>query len=135
MSDIQQLYAQLDKLEPTLEKELGRLCRQDFRCEPDAMQAQRAIAIPYGGKPSESAVSPRSRFAKRLKYHCLEKIEVVQQTHHPKPGRPRKQATPYISYQIRTALVRNQTAISLGDACSSCFVLATNVTNAVERTS
>lgn len=112
-SDIKQLYTQLDKLESALEKQLVQLCRQDFQCESDAMQAAQ-------------------RFSKKLKYHCLEAAEVVQQTHHPKPGRPRKDATPCVNYQIRATLARNQTAIQRAIACSGRFVLATNVTNAVE---
>ena len=112
-SDIKQLYAKIDKLDQDLEKQLTQLCRQDFQCEPDAMQAA-------------------ERFAKKLKYHCLEAIEVVQQTHYLKPGRSRKQATPCINYQIRATLGRNQTAIQRAIACSDRFVLATNVTNAIE---
>ncbi len=81
-SDIKQLYTQLDKLESVLEKQLVQLRRQDFQCESDAMQAAQ-------------------RFSKKLKYHCLEAAEVVQQTHHPKPGRPRKDTTPCVNYQIR----------------------------------
>ena len=96
-SDIKQLYTQLDKLESVLEKQLVQLRRQDFQCESDAMQAAQ-------------------RFSKKLKYHCLEAAEVVQQTHHPKPGRPRKDANPCVNYQIRATLARNQTAISLGDS-------------------
>lgn len=112
-SDIKQLYTQLDKLESALEKQLVQLCRQDFQCESDA-------------------IATAQRFSKKLKYHCLEAAEVVQQAHHPKPGRPRKDATPCVNYQIRATLARNQTAIQRAIACSGRFVLATNVTNAVE---
>ncbi len=114
-SDIKQLYAKLDKLEQAQEKQLEKLCRQNFECESDARQAV-------------------ERFTKKLKYHCLEAVEVVQQTHHLKPGRPRKQATPCINYQLRATLVRNQTAIQTAIACSGRFVLATNVTDAGELT-
>lgn len=79
-SDIKQLYAKLDKLEQAQEKQLAQLCCQNFEYESDARQAV-------------------ERFTKKLKYHCLQAVEVVQQTHHLKPGRPRKQATPCINYR------------------------------------
>lgn len=89
------------------------MCRQNFQCEADA-------------------IATAQRFAQRLKYHCLEVIEVVQQTHHTKRGRPRRDATSCVNYQIRATLARNQTAIQSVSSCSGRFVLATNVTNAVE---
>ncbi len=112
-SDIEQLHAKLDKLEPALNKQLVQLCRQDFRCESDALQAAEHFAI-------------------KLKYHCLEAIEIFKQTHHSKPGRPRKDETPCVNYRIRANLVRNQTAIQRALACSGRFILATNITNADE---
>ena len=96
------------------------------------MQAQRAIAVPRARETLLQGCLTAQRFSKKLKYHCLEAAEVVQQTHHPKPGRPRKDATPCVNYQIRATLARNQTAIQRAIACSGRFVLATNVTNAVE---
>jgi transposase len=112
-SAIKKLCIRLDKVESTLEKQLGQLCRQEFQCELDAMQAAQ-------------------HFAKKLKYHCLEAIEVVQQTHHVKPGRPRKDAAPNINYQIRASLVGNQTAIKTASAGSGRFILASNVINDTE---
>lgn len=93
-----------------LSKQLNSLCRQKFQCEPDAVLAA-------------------ERFASKLKYHCLEGLSVVKQTHHSQPGRPPKDAQPQLSYQVCATLVRNQPAIECQIACSGRFILATNVTD------
>lgn len=108
-ADIKQLHNQLDKLDAVKSLQLQQLCRQEFQCEPDALQAT-------------------ERFAKKLKYHCLEAISVVKQTHYSQPGRPRKDTQPQVSYQVRATLVRNQATIEQANACSGRFILATNVT-------
>lgn len=110
-ADIKQLDNQLGKLDAVLSKQLHSLCHQEFQCEPDALAAA-------------------ERFEKKLKYHCLEELTVVKQIHHELPGRPRKDAQPQVSYQLRATLVRNQAAIEAEIACCGRFILATNVTDA-----
>jgi len=110
-SEIKQLYKRLDKQQQQLEKELQKLCRLEFSCEPDARQAA-------------------ERFACQLKYHCLQELQVIEQAHHAQAGRPSKQAKPSrISYCVQATLVRNQTAIEVALAKAGRFILATNVTD------
>lgn len=111
IADIKQLYKQLDKLDGVLSKQLNALCCQKFQCQPDALAAAK-------------------RFENKLKYHYLEGLAVVEQSHHCQRGRPRKDAQPQISYQLSATLVRNTAAIERELACSGRFILATNVTDA-----
>jgi transposase len=114
-ADIKQFYCCLDKLEQQLNHQLTQLSAQEFRCEADALLAA-------------------DRFAKKLKYHCLEAINLTKHSQHKKPGRPRKDAQPQVNYRIEATLSRNSPAIQKALASSGRFVLATNVTNSTELT-
>ncbi len=95
--------------------QLTQLSAQDFRCEADAL-----LAV--------------DRFAKKLKYHCLEAVNLTKHSQHKKPGRPRKDAQPQVNYRIEATLSRNSQAIQKAIASSGRFVLATNVTDSTELT-
>ena len=98
-----------------LNHQLTQLSAQDFRCEADALLAA-------------------DRFAKKLKYHCLEAVNLTNHSQHKKPGRPRKDAQPQVNYRIEATLSRNSPAIQKAIASSGRFVLATNVTDSTELT-
>ena len=84
-ADIKQLHSRLDKLEQRLNQQLSQLCLSDFRCEADALLAA-------------------DRFAKKLEYHCLQAVTLTKNSQHVKPGRPRKDAQPSITYRIQATL-------------------------------
>ena len=112
-ADIKQLHSSLAKLEQRLHQQLTQSCLTDFRCEADALLAA-------------------DRFAKKLEYHCLEAVTVTKHSQHVKPGRPRKDAQPSITYRFQATLERNQEAISRAIASSGRFVLATNITDSAQ---
>ena len=112
-ADIKQLHSSLDKLEQRLNQQLTQLCLSDFRCEADALLAA-------------------DRFAKKLEFHCLEAVTVIKHSQHVKPGRPRKDAQPSITYRIQATLERNQEVIQSAIASSGRFVLATNITDSAQ---
>jgi transposase len=103
-ADIKQFYCFLDKLEQQLNHQLTQLSAQDFRCEADALLAA-------------------DRFAKKLKYHCLEAVNLTKHSQHKKPGRPRKDAQPQVNYRIqdlRNCHMRSQPALQQGDVGKRC---------------
>ncbi len=112
-ADIKQLHSRLDKLEQRLNQQLTQLCLSDFRCEADALLAA-------------------DRFAKKLEDHCLQAVTVIKHRQHVKPGRPRKDAQPSITYRIQATLEPNQEAIQRALTSSGRFVLATNITDSAQ---
>jgi transposase len=71
--------------EHQLHHQLTQWSAQDFRCEADALLAA-------------------DRFAKHLKYHCLEAVNLTKHSQHKKPGRPRKDAQPQVNYRIEATV-------------------------------
>jgi transposase len=59
-------------------------------------------------------------------------VAQTKHSQHVKPGRPRKDAQPSITYRIQATLERNQEAISRALTSSGRFVLATNITDSAQ---
>jgi transposase len=110
---IKQFYRTIEQLEQRLNQQLCQLSHQNFRCEADARLAA-------------------DRFAKKLKYHALEAVTVTRNSQYTRPGRPRKDSQPVVTYRLAASLVRNPIAIQETIASSGRFILATNVTNPQE---
>jgi transposase len=109
-SDLAALDKKLTTLESKLQKELAKLCKIEFACEADAMEAA-------------------ERFACTLDYHLLGGVRAVEQTRHPKAGRPGRESQPTKTgvWLLSAEIVRNPTAIELEQQKAGKFVLATNV--------
>lgn len=59
-------------------------------------------------------------------------MTVTKHRQHVKPGRPRKDAQPSITYRIQATLELNQEAIQSATASSGRFILATNITDSAQ---
>ena len=90
-------------------KALKDLSAHPFACETDAVDAAKALA-------------------KKLKYHRLTDIEVLQKPHYDQPGRPRKGDEPKgYTYHIQATLALDEPAFEAQRNQAGRFVLATNL--------
>lgn len=113
--------ADLRKLEKTLatatQQVQGRwrqLCTQAFACEADA----RAAA---------------TRFQQQLVFHQLNDIQVSEQRHFDRPGKPAKDAQPTrFSYHLQANLQLNLQVVATHQQRAGRFILATNVLEPVQ---
>ncbi len=113
-ADVNQIERQIDRQQQQQALKLRQLCRQDFACETDA----RAAA---------------ARFERTLRYHRLQKLNLVSRPHYSKGGRPRKDEQPsHFTYRIQAQLQPHSEAIAAALAEAGRFILATNVLPAKE---
>ena len=108
-SDLNALDKKLGDLDTKTQKELAKLCKVEFACEADALEAA-------------------ERFAAGLKYHLLGAVRAKEQVHHGKVGRPARasKAEKTGVWLLSAEIVRNPTAIELEQHTAGKFVLATN---------
>ena len=108
-SDLQKLRKTLNsKKEKTL-KELKVLNSKKFACVPDAEKAA-------------------PDFNRRLRYHELNDIEIINQPYYSQSGRPKKGVKPEgCFYHIKARLEPKEKAIEASEIKAGRFVLATNV--------
>ena len=111
----ERLQKSLDQREKELNRELRRLCRQEFACREDAAEAAEA-------------------FACRLDdHHRLTEPHIEEIAHYTRRGRPAKGTEPEeFRYRIQTALQRDEAAIASELEHSGRYLLATNVTDPEE---
>lgn len=109
-SDLAALDKKLQDLDGKLGKELAKLCKSEFACEADALEAA-------------------ERLATGLKWHALGAVQALEQKRHGKAGRPARSSKPEKTgvWLLTAQLVRNPTAIAAEQRHSGKFVLATNV--------
>jgi transposase len=110
-SDLQQWEKQLSKQEKTQLAALKKLSNQQFNCQVDALNAAHKLAI-------------------KMKYHQLDNIQVVQQAHYLKSGRPSCDQTPdRITYHLQADLVLNTQVVTAVQNSCGRFIIATNLTD------
>jgi transposase len=109
-SDLAALDKKLTELDSTLSRELAKLCKTEFACCADALEAA-------------------ERFAAGLKWHVLGAVQAVEQKRHSKAGRPARGSKPEKTgvWLLSAQLVRNPTAIEAEQQQAGKFVLATNM--------
>ena len=88
-------------------RELNRWSRTDFDCENDAKEAVQ-------------------RWSKKLKYHCLDGIEIVPKKVHQGKGRPKKRVPGTYRYRIKALLKEDQTKIDFKLRTKGRFIIASN---------
>lgn len=108
----EQLDRRLLKSEKQLRKRLGKLKKEEFECETDALKAA-------------------STFAKELRHHKLTELRLTSELRHEKPGKPAKDASPREVYSVQASLQRDEAAIAKTRQRSGRFILATNVVSVV----
>ena len=107
-ADLKTLDKCIRRLSREKTKALKALFTDEFACEADAKSALCA-------------------FEKKLKYHRLVDIAVVQTAHYASKGRPPKGATPsHYTYHPTAQLERHEEAIALAKTKAGRFIIATN---------
>ncbi len=108
-ADLKQLDKRIAQAKTKKIKALKELGNHPFACEADAVDAAKA-------------------FEKKLKYHRLTDIEVLQKPYYDKPGRPRKGDVPKgYTYHISATLALHEPAVKAQRNQAGRFVLATNL--------
>jgi transposase len=108
-ADLKQLDKRIAQAKTKKIKALKKLGNHPFACEADAVDAAKA-------------------FEKKLKYHRLTDIEVLQKPHYDQPGRPRKGDVPQgYTYHISASLALHEPAVKAQRNQAGRFVLATNL--------
>ncbi len=108
-ADLKQLEKRIVQAQTKKIKALKVLGNHPFACETDAVDAAKA-------------------FEKKLKYHRLTDIEVIQKPYYDHPGRPRKTEEPKgYTYHISATLAVNESAVEAKRNQAGRFVLATNL--------
>ncbi len=108
-ADLKQLDKRIAQAKTKKIKALKELGNHPFACEADAVDAAKA-------------------FDKKLKYHRLTDIEILQKPHYDKAGRPRKGDVPKgYTYHISATLALNESAVEAQRNQAGRFVLATNL--------
>ena len=108
-ADLKQLEKRIVQAKTKKIKSLKELGNHPFACEADAVDAAKA-------------------FEKKLKYHLLTEIEVLQKPYYDHPGRPRKGEEPKgYTYHISATLALNESAVEAKQNQAGRFVLATNL--------
>ncbi len=107
-SDLKSFAKKIEKLLTEKEKKLDSLMNKEFACEADAI----------------SAVND---FLKTLKYHHIDRLQVLPQAHYTQRGRPSLNQEPtHYSFHIQASLGENSLAIAALEQKAGRFVLATN---------
>lgn len=76
---------------------------------------------------SKDAKKTAKQFSQKMKYHQLEKIEIIKQVHYETVGRPSQNAKPNkVSYVIKAELVEDLKTIERFKQKAGRFVLASN---------
>jgi transposase len=108
-ADLKQLDKRIAQAKTSQTKALKELGAHPFACEADAVNAANA-------------------FAKKLKYHTLTDVELLQKPHYDQPGRPRKGDTPKCyTYHIQGTLALHELAVAAQRNQAGRFILATNL--------
>ena len=108
-ADLKQLDKRIDQAKTKKIKALKALGNHPFACETDAVDAAKA-------------------FEKKLKYHRLTDIEVLQKPYYEQQGRPRKGEAPKgYTYHISATLTLNESVVEAKRNQAGRFVLATNL--------
>lgn len=108
-ADLRKLEKTLATITQQVQGQWRQLCTQAFACEADA----RAAA---------------TRFQKQLVFHQLDNIQVSEQRHFDRPGKPAKNAQPaYVSYHLQAILQLNPHVVATHQRRAGRFILASNV--------
>jgi transposase len=110
-SELRRLEKNLEKASLTASKKLQNLGNQKF-------------------DNPQTAITSATQLAKKLKYHKLADIKVVELQ--PEPIKKASALAGNIIYKIQASLVRDQSGIDTETRCAGRFVLATNVLDAKE---
>ncbi len=107
-SDLKSFVKKVEKSLKIKEKSLKSLMNKEFACESDAMSAV-------------------AEFKKTLKYHNIDKLQILTQAHYSQRGRPNLNQEPtHHSFHIQASLVENPLALDALRQKAGRFVLATN---------
>ncbi len=101
------LRRQVQKENEEQKRELNRWLRTDFDCENDAKEAV-------------------LRWSKKLKYHCLNEIEITSKKTHRGKGRPKAGALVTHHYRVKTQLKEDPNKIDHILKTKGRFIIATN---------
>jgi transposase len=107
MREEKTLKRQIQKEEEAKERELKRWSRTDFDCEKDAKEAL-------------------VRWGEKLKYHCLEEIEIKPKKVAQKKGRPKTDSPVTYRYRVTATLKENAAKIEPILKTKGKFIIATN---------
>ena len=108
-SDLKKLDKRVAKQLTKQTQALVSLGAHAFACEADALQAATA-------------------FAKKLKYHILSDIQVIQKPHYRKRGRPSQSDAPsHYTFHLQATLVLDEAVVEAHRTQAGRFVLATNL--------
>jgi transposase len=108
-ADLKQLEKRIAQAAKNQTKALKELGAHPFACEADAVAAA-------------------NTFAKKLKYHTLTEVEILQKPYYGQPGRPRKGDVPKsYTYHIQGTLSLNELAVAGQRNQAGRFILATNL--------
>lgn len=108
-ADLRKLEKTLATITQQVQGQWRQLCTQAFACEADA----RAAA---------------ARLQKQLVFHQLDNIQVSEQRHFDRPGKPAKDAQPaYVSYHLQAILQLNTQVVATHQRRAGRFILASNV--------
>ncbi len=116
-TDLKQLNKQLDKQQKIQQAAIQKLSAQGFSCEADTRYAAQQLA-------------------RKMKFHHLENIQVVEKAHYHKSGRPSKDKSPSrLTYHLQANLGVNTQAVTVSQNKAGRFILATNLTDIEQWTS
>lgn len=115
-SDLKQFNKLLEKQQNKQQAAIHKLANQEFTCEADTFHAAELLG-------------------RKMKFHYLENIQVVEKAHYQKSGRPGKDKSPSrLSYHLQADLAVNQQAVALAQNKAGRFILATNLFDKVQWT-
>jgi transposase len=115
-TDLKQFNKQLDKQQKIQQAAIQKLSTQEFSCEADTLYAAEQLA-------------------RKMKFHYLENIQVVEKAHYQKSGRPGKDKSPSrLTYHLQANLAVNTEAVAVSHNKAGRFILATNLTDTAQWT-
>jgi transposase len=108
-SDLKQLAKKMEQHQHQSQQDLRVLCAQDFACSADAMSAAQTLS-------------------KKMTWHELSALQIVEKPHYDKAGKPKRADVPKrMSYRVTGAVIPVDREISAQRIRCGRFILATNV--------
>ena len=108
-SDLKQLAKKMEQHQRQSQQDLRVLCAREFACSADAMSAAQTLS-------------------KKMTWHGLSALQIVEKPHYDKAGKPKRADVPQrMSYRVTGTVTPMDSEISAQRMRCGRFILATNV--------
>jgi transposase len=113
-TDLKKLNKLLDKQQKIQQAAIQKLSNQEFSCAADTIDAAEQLS-------------------RKMKFHYLDNIQVIEKAHYQKSGRPGKDKSPSrLTYHLQANLAVKPQAVAIAQNKAGRFILATNLTDTVQ---